>query len=87
MTEIKIISFVATPTIEAASGQDVAAGQGGGVPRFSMVAYTGGKMQIAGFPQPVVVDLAGLEIPAQNLPIRLDHERRQGVGTNSREVS
>jgi len=49
-----------------------------------MVAYTGGLMQLAGFPHPVVVDLAGLEIPPQNPPVRLDHERRQGVGHTSR---
>ena len=54
------------------------------LPRFRMVAYTGGLMRIAGFPHPVVVDLAGLEIPDQNLPIRLDHERRQGVGHTHR---
>ena len=57
-----------------------AAGDGKDLPRFRMVAYTGGLMQLAGFPHPVVVDLAGLEIPSQNLPVRLDHERRQGVG-------
>lgn len=72
------ITLTATPQIEAAGGQE------GELPRFSMVAYTGGKMRIAGFPHPVVVDLAGLDIPAQNLPIRLDHERRQGVGHTRR---
>ena len=54
------------------------------IPRFSMVAYSGGLMRIAGFTHPVVVDLGGLEIPSQALPIRLDHERRQGVGHTSR---
>lgn len=54
------------------------------LPQFRMVAYTGGLMEIAGFPHPVVVDLAGLDIPSQNLPIRLDHERRQGVGHTQR---
>ncbi len=54
------------------------------LPKFRMLAYTGGLMRIAGFPHPVVVDLAGLDIPSQNLPIRLDHERRQGVGHTDR---
>ena len=54
------------------------------LPKFRMVAYTGGLMRIAGFPHPVVVDLAGLDIPSQSLPIRLDHERRQGVGHTHR---
>jgi len=72
------VTMVASPTIEAAGGD------AGDLPRFNMVAYTGGTMRIAGFPHPVVVDLAGLAIPAQNLPIRLDHERRQGVGHTQR---
>ena len=72
------VTMIATPTIEAAgSAAD-------DLPRFSMVAYTGGTMRIAGFPHPVVVDLAGLQIPSQNVPIRLDHERRQGVGHTQR---
>jgi len=72
------VTMTATPTIEAAGGET------GDLPRFSMVAYTGGTMRIAGFPHEVVVDLVGLEIPSQNLPIRLDHERRQGVGHTRR---
>jgi len=40
------------------------------LPRFSMVAYTGGLMRIAGWRYPMVVDLAGLSIPltSSNLP-------------------
>ena len=72
------VTMTATPTIEAAGGEK------DDLPRFSMVAYTGGTMRIAGFPHAVVVDLAGLDIPSQNLPIRLDHERRQGVGHTQR---
>ncbi len=50
------------------------------IPSFSMVAYTGGVMNIAGFPHPVVVDLQGLSIDRQDIPVRLDHNPRQGVG-------
>jgi len=64
-------------TVEAADGEK-------NLPHFRMVAYTGGLMRIAGFPHPVVVDLTGLDVPSQNLPIRLDHERRQGVGHTQR---
>ena len=71
------VTMTATPTIEAAGDSEE-------LPRFSMVAYSGGLMRIAGFPHPVVVDLAGLDVPSQNLPIRLDHERRQGVGHTQR---
>lgn len=50
------------------------------LPRFNMVAYTGGPMRIAGWRFPVVVDLAGLAIPSQQRPIRLGHDASLGVG-------
>jgi len=53
---------------------------GSGLPRFSMVAYTGGPMRIAGWRYPVVVDLAGLAIPSQSRPIRFGHDASSGVG-------
>jgi hypothetical protein len=61
-----------------------AAGDNKEVPKFSMVAYTGGPMMIEGFPNPVVVDLEGLAIDRQDIPIRLDHNPRQGVGHTKR---
>ncbi|MGQ9636043.1 MAG: hypothetical protein ACUVXB_17605, partial [Bryobacteraceae bacterium] len=65
-------------TIEAAGEA-----QGDGrprLPRFSMVAYTGGPMRIAGWRYPVIVDLAGLAIPSQSRPIRFGHDMASGVG-------
>ncbi len=56
------------------------------LPRFHMVAYTGGLMRVAGFPHPVVVDLEGLAIARQDIPVRLDHNHRQGVGHTQRVV-
>jgi hypothetical protein len=50
------------------------------LPRFNMVAYTGGAMRIAGWRHPVVVDLAGLGIPSQSRPIRFGHDASSGVG-------
>jgi len=50
------------------------------LPRFSMVAYTGGPMRIAGWRYPVIVDLAGLAIPSQSRPIRFGHDIASGVG-------
>ncbi len=50
------------------------------LPRFSMVAYTGGPMRIAGWRYPVIVDLAGLGIPSQSRPIRFGHDMASGVG-------
>src|SRR5262245_25302340 len=62
--------------IEAASGD----GESARLPRFRMVAYTGGAMRIAGWRFPVVVDLAGLAIPSQARPIRFSHDPTAGVG-------
>jgi phage major head subunit gpT-like protein len=62
-------------TVEAVDGDGARQ-----MPRFRMVAYTGGTMRIAGFPHPVVVDLEGLAIDRQDIPVRLDHKPHQGVG-------
>lgn len=65
--------------IDAASGTNP-------IPKFSMVAYTGAAMVVRGFPHPVVVDLKGMNIPLQSIPIRLDHDVGKGVG-HSRRIS
>jgi hypothetical protein len=52
----EFVAFSAVPVIEAAASEKE-------LPRFSMVAYSGGTMRIAGFPHAVVVDLAGLTVP------------------------
>lgn len=55
--------------------------------RFSMVAYTGAAMPV-GFAWPVVVDLAGMNVPSQGRPILRDHDSTAIVGhTDSIEVS
>lgn len=73
------IRFECPLTIEAAQDEKA-------TPSFSMVAYTGGVMRIEGFAHPVVVDLEGLAIERQNIPVRLDHHPRQGVGHTNRVV-
>jgi len=75
----KQFRFECPLTIEAASDEKA-------VPRFSMVAYTGGLMKVEGFSHPVVVDLEGLSIDRQNIPARLDHQPKQGVGHTDRVV-
>jgi hypothetical protein len=68
-----LLSFAAGPlSIEAAASD--------GLPRFSMVAYTGNAMQLGGWKHPVVVDLSGMRIPSQRIPIRLNHDSAHGVG-------
>ena len=42
--------------------------------RFVIKAYSGGLLPVDGFLHPVVVDLAGLEIPG-SIPILIDHEK------------
>jgi len=48
--------------------------------RFSVrPAYAGGPLRVAGYPLPVVVDLAGL-VADDRLPVVLDHEHGKRVG-------
>lgn len=51
--------------------------------KFSMTAYTGGAMQLAGWQHPVVVDLAGLKVARKSRPILKDHNRSSIVGHTS----
>ena len=72
------LSLTASAVIEveaAASEEGIAA-----LPRFRMVAYTGGPMRVAGWRHPVIIDLAGLSIPSQARPIRFGHDPTAGVG-------
>lgn len=59
-----------------------AAGDRPSLRRFSMTAYTGRAMTLAGWPHPVVVDLAGMRVPGggKSRPILKDHNRSLIVG-------
>ncbi len=59
--------------IEAASGEEPPDRI-----RVMGVAYSGGKMRLPGWRHPVVVDLAGLEIP-DAVPLLTNHENRTGA--------
>jgi hypothetical protein len=50
------------------------------LPQFTLIAYTGGKVQTREIPLPLVVDMSGINIPAQKIPVRMDHNSSQGVG-------
>jgi len=50
------------------------------LPTFHMVAYTGGKMTPRGFSTPVIVDLAGMAVPSNSVPILLAHDTSRIVG-------
>jgi hypothetical protein len=47
---------------------------------FAMTAYTGAAMRVDGFGLPVVVDLAGMKVPGQRLPILRQHNPDRIVG-------
>ena len=72
------LALTASFQIEAAPGNE--AGGASALPKFRMIAYTGGPMRIAGWRYPVVVDLAGLAIPSQNRPIRFGHDASSAGG-------
>ena len=74
------LELTAQMDITAADAGDGSATGKGPLPRFSMIAYTGGLMRIAGWRFPLVVDLAGLAIPSQSRPIRFGHDAGSGVG-------
>ncbi len=57
-----------------------AEGHSAPLPRFKMVAYSGGAMRVGGWRAPVVIDLAGLSVPSQARPIRFGHDPLSGVG-------
>ena len=68
--QIEWLQAEATPDGETAAG----------LPKFSMVAYTGGAMTVRGWDAPVVVDLAGLQWTAKARPILKDHSASLVVG-------
>ena len=47
----------------------------GGKPKVAGIAYSGGKMNLPGWKHPVVVDLAGMEIP-ETVPLLTNHENK-----------
>lgn len=74
-----------TPITFTAEIELQAAGEGKKIPTFSMLAYSGGLLhKLRGWEHPAVVNLAGLKIPSQKLPVRLSHDPDQGVGHTTR---
>lgn len=54
-------------------------GKAKGPPSFEVVAYTGGAMALAGWGQPLVIDIAGMGF-AKRLVANLDHKQDKRVG-------
>ena len=51
---------------------------------FAIHAYSGGPMAVEGFYHPVVVDLAGVQAAANDLPVFLNHDETQLSGRENR---
>ncbi|MEW4530217.1 hypothetical protein [Maioricimonas sp. JC845] len=67
--------------IEAAdTGEATESGEAPKLRRFTMTAYTGGKLHLPSFPFPVVADLSGMRISAKARPILRDHNLARIVG-------
>jgi len=67
------LDITATFAIEA--GGQVSEGEKPKNRRFTMTAYTGGPLMLAGWRYPVVVDLQGLNIGASSRPIFISHNQ------------
>lgn len=80
MSAKKKLGMAAPLTLAASPGGD------GKLPRFELVAYTGGVIKPYGWWQGVVVDLAGVEIPSEAMPLRFAHRSgwADGVGHTER---
>lgn len=79
-SELSFVCDAGAIKIQALAEVEAAADGTPRLPRFEMLAYTGGPMRIGGWRWPVIVDLAGLGIPSQNRPIRFGHDMQSGVG-------
>lgn len=67
------ITCTAPAVITAAEGE-------GKLPSFSGVAYTGAPMVPDGWWNPVIIDLAGVQVPSQKRPALRQHDHQQIVG-------
>jgi len=58
---------------------EAAAGAAAPAPRFTMDAYNGGAVELAGWPLPVVIDVGGVKA-GPSTPIRRNHDKNRVVG-------
>lgn len=58
---------------------ELTASEGEQLPEFDMLAYSGGKLFVSGFSQPVIVDLTGLQT-SESVSVLLDHNPSRRVG-------
>lgn len=70
-----VARFAAETTVELKASEGEAKR-----PSFSMTAYTGAPVVVAGFYAPVVLDLSGLRVASQEIPILFGHDMARIVG-------
>lgn len=73
-------TLYATGTVELTAA---AADAPDGPQAFRMNAYNGGAMRVGGWPEPVVIDLAGMKVTAKSRPVLRDHDAGKIVGHTS----
>ncbi len=78
--EFRIIEAEAESDFQLIEAADDGDGAENKLRRFTMTAYTGGKLNLPNFPFPVVADLSGMRISAKARPILRDHNISQIVG-------
>ena len=75
-----LMTFSSEVEIQAEAAVD---GKATKQPTFKINAYNGGVMRLAGWFNPVIIDLAGMKAMSQTIPIFLDHESDRIIGQTS----
>ena len=81
---IDLLGSVSVAEFELLAEEELAvSGEKKKLPTFQMTAYTGAAMHPGGWyrQEPIVVDLAGMDIPSQKMPIDKDHYTLVGHST------
>ncbi|MDR2704312.1 MAG: HK97 family phage prohead protease, partial [Planctomycetaceae bacterium] len=76
-TKLEYITLSALPVDIDFSGENQ---DSNSLPTFKMVAYTGCQVNAPVSRHPVIIDLKGLKIPIQNIPVRMQHDPEKGIG-------
>lgn len=81
--EIEADEAVTWSDVQAASTGDDAKSLKG----FTMLAYSGGRLSVGQFPQPVIVDLQGMRVRKGKTPAFLHHDKKEIVGHGTPTIS
>ncbi|MGL6194427.1 MAG: Mu-like prophage major head subunit gpT family protein [Thermoguttaceae bacterium] len=79
-----ILNFRCDVTLHEQSEGEVVCDAATNCPKFSMRAYTGAVANVRGFEHPIIVDLIGVIVKSQRIPIRRDHKEWASVGHSTK---